>query len=527
MITRTVNSTGAQESSGKGVSGGELILSPACEEAFCRLITRRTGIVLHDHLLPNLRETIRQGCGRFGFAACEQYLQFLEASHGLTPQLEFLIAGVTVGESYFFRDSEQIELLRTSLLPDMIAAKRASGDLSLRIWSAGCSMGQEIYTIALLLRELIPDMDSWRLHLLGTDINTEMVGKAILGRYSEWSFRATPSEIRERWFARVGTEYGLRPEVRRMVKFSYLNLTEDIFPSILSETNALDLILCRNVFIYLDREVIRRVMEQFSECLTEQGVLLLGASDPVEIGSAALEWKQTGQTASFHKGAQENAPVPEYQTRTVLPATGTAVLRPREADMAPAPGVAPVQGVKPTDGERAAIGMLGRNDWAGGLAIVEDLCRQGEDGGMLQQMRAQALANLGRIDEAQEACLRSLQFDPENKHVYLVQALIMGEANREREAEESLRKALYLDRSFLEAHYELGMLQVRTGRMASGIKSLENALKLALAGSPERALHNAGGMTFQRFAQVLQSEIEIYRNGNSATALKLASRKKK
>ncbi len=282
---------------------GVFDIGPACEEAFCRVIAQRTGIVLHDHQLPNLRDTIRQGCRRFGFSGCIQFLQSLEASHGPTAELEFLIAGVTVGESYFFRDSEQIALLRDSLLPQLIAAKREAGDLSLRIWSAGCSMGQEIYTIALLLHELIPDISSWRLHLLGTDINTGSVSSAIHGRYSEWSFRATPPALRERWFTRVGAEYDLRPEVRQMVKFSYLNLTADVFPSILGETNALDIILCRNVFIYLDREVIRRIMAQFAECLNTDGVLMMGASDPVDMQCAGLEWQHDGQAAYFRKRA--------------------------------------------------------------------------------------------------------------------------------------------------------------------------------------------------------------------------------
>src|SRR5450631_2664425 len=175
-------------------------LNPACEEAFCRLIAERTGILLQDHQLHNLRETVQKGSQRFGFDDSAQYLNELIISKGLTPPLEYLIAGVTVGESYFFRDKEQIDLLRFKLLPEMIAAKRASGNLSFRVWSAGCSQGQEIYTIALLLLELIPDIDLWRIHLLGTDINNEIVSKAIRGHYSEWSFRATPTAIRERWF---------------------------------------------------------------------------------------------------------------------------------------------------------------------------------------------------------------------------------------------------------------------------------------------------------------------------------------
>lgn len=508
----------------KGNAEGVFDIGPACEEAFCRVIAQRTGIVLHDHQLPNLRDTIRQGCGRFGFSGCIQFLQSLEASHGPTAELEFLIAGVTVGESYFFRDSEQIALLRDSLLPQLIAAKRDAGDLSLRIWSAGCSMGQEIYTIALLLHELIPDISSWRLHLLGTDINTGSVSSAIHGRYSEWSFRATPPALRERWFTRVGAEYDLRPEVRQMVKFSYLNLTADVFPSILGETNALDIILCRNVFIYLDREVICRIMAQFAECLNTDGVLMMGASDPVDMQCAGLEWQHDGQAAYFRKraitAAREPAPVlpPLSLPATTLPPVGGAVADDARA-FVPKPGH--------SAGESSVVLKMRQGDWSGVVALVDEISRQGEESSMLQQMKAQALANMGRADLAHAACLSSLRLDPVNKHTYLIQALILGELGRTRDKEEALRKALYLDHSFLEAHYELGILRIYAGRLESGIKSLENALKLAQEGNPQRPLHNASGMTYQRFAQVLQGEIEIYRNGNTAAALKLASRRKK
>ncbi|WP_124949651.1 CheR family methyltransferase [Sulfuriferula thiophila] len=512
-----------------GELGDAIELSAACEEAFCRAIARRTGIVLQDHQLPNLRETIRLGCERFNFPGCPHYLQNLESSQGLTAELEFLIAGVTVGESYFFRDSEQISLLREQLLPEMIAAKRVSGDLSLRIWSAGCSMGQEIYTLALMLRQLIPDIASWRIHLLGTDINTEVVAKAMQGRYSEWSFRATPPAVIERWFSKVDTEYVLDAEVRSMVRFAYLNLTEDAFPSVMSETHALDMVLCRNVFIYLDREVIRRVMAQFAECLTESGVLMLGASDPVDYGYATLVWQQTDQTAYFRKNSRAisdnrsqvaqaallEAAVAVSPQQTYVPETPRPELPERQQ--------APVQPVIQPDRVKMAIAMLGRGDWEAGLAIIEQACELGEENSMLQQMKAQALANLGRAEQAQQACERSLQLDPDNKHAYLVQAMILGELNQVADAEEALRKALYLDRAFLEAHYELGMLRMRSGRLAPGIKSLENALQLALAGDPQRGLHNAGGMTYQRFAQVLASEIEIYRGGHSAKTSKLAS----
>lgn len=521
----------------QGANPGTHEMSPACEAAFCQTIARRTGIVLQDHQLSNLRETIRSGCARFGFDSSVDYFNHIDFAQSLTPPLEYLVAGITVGESYFFRDSEQIALLRDKLLPDIIAEKRRTGDLSIRIWSAGCSNGQEIYSIAMLLFDLLPDMAAWRVHLLGTDINTQVLARALRGRYSEWSFRAMTPEQKARWFTATGHEYEISPKIRGLARFSYLNLTEDSFPSIHGETNALDLILCRNVFIYLDREVIRRTMGRFADCLVESGVLLLGASDPVDASNSTLVWHQYGNTSYFNKRKPSPAstrpetsslqvadyPAMEVQAR-LSPKKAVSVQKVRrhipESD----------QHIPEADPAREVLSAIARHlqrdEWDMAVSAVEAIERNGQASSVLLQMKAQALASLGRLEDAQQACVRSLELDPDNAHAYLIRALVLAELDRVQEAETSLNHALYLDHELVEAHYELGMLRMRTGQVAGGLKSLENALKLATEGDPDRQFHNAGGMTYGRFVQVLESEMEIYRNVGNAQAVRLPVRRK-
>jgi chemotaxis protein methyltransferase CheR len=318
-----------------------------------------------------------------------------------------------------------------------------------------------------------------------------------------------------------------------MVHFAYLNLTEDIYPSILSETNAMDVILCRNVFIYLDRQAIRRSMAQYAECLLEHGVLILGASDPVEYTHTPLSWIQTGRAAYFRKGspsgiALQVCPLPAITPNRAAPdkKIRQTFSLPTEEPVPPRPSenVSPVRAVepdkpvtsahkdqstggKPADDLDTIINLLKCSAWSDALTLINGLFRDGKENSDLWQMKAKALASLGRTDEALRSCAASLQLAHDNKHTYLIQGLILGELNRGQDAEQSLRKALYLDHSFLEAHYELGMLRVRAGDLRGGIKSLENALKRAATGDPDRELHNAGGMTYRRFAQVLQNEI--------------------
>src|SRR6185437_4072421 len=175
------------------------------------------------------------------------------------------------------------ELLENTILPDLIKRKREENNYSLRIWSAGCSSGEEIYSIAMMLNKLIPDMSAWHIHLLGTDINTFALKKAITGCFNEWSMRSIDEQYKKRYFTVENKKYFILKKIQDMVTFSYLNLNEDTFPSILNNTNFQNLILCRNVLIYFDRDRGIDLIKKLNACLVPGGILILGASDPIYI----------------------------------------------------------------------------------------------------------------------------------------------------------------------------------------------------------------------------------------------------
>jgi len=484
------------------------------EEAFRRLLTARTGITLYDYQMPHLRDTVRLACERFGYGHEADYLLVLQEKADFSPELEYLLAGVTVGESYFFRDSGQMSLLQDNLLPEIIARKRKVNDYSLRIWSAGCSSGQEIYSIVMLLHEILPDIDGWVLHLLATDINTSALTSAMSGQYSEWSLRATPPAMAERYFTRNGDEYALTENIRKRVRFAYLNLSEDAFPSMFTETSGLDLILCRNVFIYIEPDVSRSIMNRFAACLVPDGVLLLGASDHVSWPEETLAREQTGdacylrrreapQVASYVAGespALANHPA-------VTDAMVAAALKTLET------GSLTVENEVETTGQRELariIELVRAERWRETLALIAQVIDKSGASSEILQLKAKALANLGNLEEALQACGQSIVLDPTDKHTYLMQGMVLIEHDRLPQAETALRKAIFLDYAFLEAHHHLGLLQLRLGRRDAGLKSLSNALALAERGDPHRGVHNASGMNYGRFAEVLRKEICIY-----------------
>ncbi len=491
-------------------------LSPTQVDLLTQLVRRRIGIVLQPYQLDDLPKIVQGACVRFGYRAAAAYLQHLDEGAVNSPELEYLVARITIGESYFFRDDEQLRFLRQAWLPELIERKFRSGDRSLRVWSAGCSAGQEIYTITILLDELLPEPQSWTVHLLGTDINTDALSVAIRGQYTTWSMRTTDADLRSRYFEQLGDAFRIRPELRERVKFSYLNLAEDHFPTMLSGTAAMDLILCRNVFIYFDPAVIPQVMQKFHDSLLPGGYLMLGASDLMAEANSGLELHQWGDTFCFRRRAAFAAPVPPPRPAPTVAAAApprvagaVTAAPPRPVAVAP-PRPAPAPPPARSSRYPEVIQLLRAERWDAVVAKVDAVAARDGMDAELAQHKAKALANLGMMEEAAQESETSLAMAPLDKHTYLITALIMMELGNLERAQEALRKALFLDPNFVEAHFQNGLLQLRLGERKGGLRSLKNALELAERLDPQHQVHNAPGLVFGRLAEILRKELHVY-----------------
>jgi chemotaxis protein methyltransferase CheR len=194
------------------------------------------------------------------------------------PGWDAILAHLTIGETYFFRNGAQFDALREHILPELL--ERRDGLRTLRVWSAGCATGEEPYSLAILLNELLPSDHSWNASILATDINPVFLARAREGLYGNWSFRETPDELRQRYWAEEQGRWRLRSDIRRMVSFTRLNLAESCFPAIANGTSAMDIIVCRNVTIYFDEATTRQIAERFYSALTPGGWLIVGHAEP-------------------------------------------------------------------------------------------------------------------------------------------------------------------------------------------------------------------------------------------------------
>ena len=262
----------------KPQSKSTLALSYGDYLRFSKLAEDRFGLRFPEKRYADLEQGVRHAFAASTCSSLDEYYQLLLDSHDGGVEMDRLVNALTINETYFFRDSGQFDALYTRVLPEIIERRRPLR--TMRIWSAGCASGEEPYSIAMMLRDLLPDVDDWSITVLATDVNTEALDRARKAVYGEWSFREERAKLlRPRFFQEQGKQYALAPQVRRMVSFSWLNLAERGYPAYETNTTFMDLILCRNVSIYFTQPVIKRLTDQLYEALVDGGWLVVGHSE--------------------------------------------------------------------------------------------------------------------------------------------------------------------------------------------------------------------------------------------------------
>jgi chemotaxis protein methyltransferase CheR len=186
-----------------------------------------------------------------------------------------IIDAITTNETMFFRDTAPFDLLRHKIIPELIDRRRRTGTCRIRIWSAACSTGQELYSIAILLKELLGDPDRYGVQLLGTDISDEAVARASRGIFNEVEVsRGLPEEMRSRYFSHREGHWQIRDEIRALASFKRLNLMHDF-----SALGRFDVILCRNVAIYFNEPDRRTLFGRLERSLETDGYLMIGSME--------------------------------------------------------------------------------------------------------------------------------------------------------------------------------------------------------------------------------------------------------
>ncbi len=248
--------------------------------AFKDFLLKHSGLHFNQHNHRILERGLMRRIQALRMESLPAYFKYLADTPDNYDEFNKLLGLLTVGETSFFRYRSHRQALINYVLPRLLQANRAQRKL--RIWSAGCSTGEEPYSLAILLLENFPELLGWDVQILATDINKRSLRLAREGVYGERSLRMVEASLRQRYFEKLDNHYLLTLQVRRMVKFDYLNL-QTAFPSTSMEGRGeVDLLFCRNVLIYFELETIRQIVAKFSQVLNPLGYLFLGHAETMQ-----------------------------------------------------------------------------------------------------------------------------------------------------------------------------------------------------------------------------------------------------
>jgi chemotaxis protein methyltransferase CheR len=510
-------------------------LSPQDQGRFRELVRQRAGIEIPDARLGDLEKGVRAALEQSGASGPDMLYDLLaeKGPRGIAA-FEAMIPAVTINETHFFRNRPQMQALQNEILPELIRAR--SDSKRLRIWSAACSSGEEPYSIAIMLDRLLRNQPGWDVLIHGTDIDHQALEKAHAGIYGNWSFREVPQDVKEEYFEQTDEHrFELSPRIKSMVKFSRLNLVDDLYPTVETKTDRMDLVICRNVLIYFREETIRRIVDRFHESLVDNGWLVVGHAEPSQEifhrysvknfpGTITYRKAKTASPAPAPKPAPalkpvEVRPLPRPAPRVERPAPRKPATNPFAPKAKPAPAPALRKPAATPAPPRPALATSAWNSDVEKLmqeGRAEDAVKKLEESIARTPMEPRPYYELAKLHasrlrwaQAEKLIDESIELGPLAPESHYLRGLITQELGRIEEAAEAFRRSAFLDQNFVLAHFASAGLFARMGQMGRAQKALDTTVALLQGKPPAELVPEGDGLTVERLLDLANSQRQL------------------
>lgn len=494
--------------------------SAADVERFRMFVTRWLGLELDDGKLVTLEELLRRRVHESGHGP-DTYLSGLEAPNPSIEELRTLVQELTVTETSFFRNVDQMRAFSEVVLPDRFEARSVQRDL--RILSAGCASGEEPYSLAIIVRSLAQAAD-WNVSIHGVDANVAMLKRAAAARYSAWSLRQTSAMHQAHFFRTEGRDFRLVNKVRDMVTFEERNLSDS--DASFWQPDSFDIVFCRNVIMYFTPEVAQAVIARIALSLTAGGFLFLGHAETLRGLSSDFHLRHTHGTFYYQRRDEAELPYPTQRAR--------------------APGFAPPLPSPVIDVDESWVETIRRaservqsltaaSTWRHAKASTEAQGRAFDLSPAIELLRyerfseARALLNAlpsdtaqnpevlllsaillthgGNLAKAEKVCAELLARDEMSAGAHYLKALCRESAGDSFSAAEHDRVASYLDPSFAMPRLHLGLLARRAGDRRTARPELLQALMLLQREDTSRLLLFGGGFGREALIALCRAEL--------------------
>lgn len=503
-------------------------------ERFRALIGRRLGLQFDEGKLDLLAQILRHRLDAGNGNDAGAYLDALDSGGGA--ELGALAEQLTVGETYFFRNHDQLRACVEHCLPERQRA--LAGRRPLRLLSAGCASGEEAYSLAIMTREQLAEPPQ----LYAIDLNPAAVAKARRGRYSDWSLRETPDDVRERYFRGRGRDLELADEIRALVQFEQRNLVDDA-PDFW-RPDSFDVVFCRNVLMYFSTRQARAVVARIQRALAPGGYLFLGHAEtlrelshdfhlrhthatfyyqsftgderearptelPAGMAAPGASWVDAIRTASERIARLTCTPATRLAAASATTAAAAVTAAPwassQPLQVTPLPSV--VRAAPRPAPLAAALELLRHERFAEALDQLRALPQAERADADAQLLHAVLLTHNGDLAEAQAACRRLLAADELNAGARYLMALLCEQLGDFDEAVEHDLAAAYLDPRFAMPRLHLGLLARRAGERTRAHEELGRALDLLASEEASRILLFGGGFSREALMELCRAEL--------------------
>jgi chemotaxis protein methyltransferase CheR len=488
---------------------------------FQELLIEMCGLHFEEGRNQSLHLALWQRLQQRGYDSYREYYNLLKFHPEGRLEIRELLDLITIGETYFFRTRGQFNVLMRFVLPKIIQRKLSLRDKSLRFWSAGCSRGDEAYSIAIAVMEVLSSYKEWHISILGTDINRNGLACAKEAIYGEKDVAHLPKEYLDKYFKTRGSTYLLNSEVREIVQFGYHNLVKD--PFIHEGMQNIDIIFCRNVTIYLDCQTIRRVIENFYNCLAQEGYLFLGHTETLWQITNKFERVEFPQTFIYKKRlspGQEGAVKPFMAVPEINIEDLTHSMAPRRPFLRqardtefigvhgqPLPAAGGLNEPLASGREAEGLTSIKKTSAKKSFSLQELRPRSLEKPEPLRQIEkppcqtprfspdptaaqdkndlltslshATILANEAKYKEAADILSKVIEADNLSVEAYYLLAVLSYKSGNLREAEAQFRKVIYVDPDSVLAYFNLGNIYRYQGKFREAAREFRNAIRLS------------------------------------------------
>lgn len=468
----------------------------------CELIDARMGLYFPVERWDMFARNLTQAAVAFGFDRFDPFVEWILTAEIDQSQIKTLATFLTVSETYFWREPPVFEALLNFILPDIIQSKK-EGNKTIRIWSAGCSTGEEPYSLAMAIHQAVPNLQEWNIQILATDMNPKVLEKAQQGIYTHWSFRNCPPWLKKKYFQDLGEgKFKIIPTIRNMVTYANLNLAHDSFPDPANNTHAIDILFCRNVLMYFSDEWVNQISTKLYHSLQQNGWFAVSSCELSSQRFPQFNAVNFPGAVIYRKGSNEfqstlNNPSFKFKNNFEQPVTTDMGLTKKADKLEVFPDLetpSVTEFVSPKPNEEHL-----KNDTVAisGAFIKKDIALQ-----------IRFLANEGNLTEALALCEEGIKEDKLAISLYFLRASILQEQEKTGKAIASLKQAIYLDHNFIMGHFALGNLYVRQGNPTNAKRHFTNALDSLSACSEDDILPDSEGLSVKYIREIILANME-------------------